>query len=179
MRWNPFKRGDKTGGKKPAPKAPSSGLGPGVSGPAGAGGEKPAPKRGLLGKLFGRKPKPAPAPKPKEEKEEPAVGGPPTASGPEPEGGGPGGGPAGGGGEPKRTYPSSLFVSATGWWKISKTYWYGTAKGTLTGAAVKIYIDALEAGELDTCIYLIAEAYDDGSDFAKHLDIDGCDVQID
>ncbi len=165
MRWNPFKRGDKG---QPEPKAPSSGLGPGVSaGPAGAEGGQP-PKRGLLGRIFGRKPKPTP----EEEPQAPAA---PAGRREEEAGPEGGGGPA----APQRTYPSSLFVSATGAWKISDSIWYGTASGTLTGAAVKVYLDALEAGELDVCIYLIAEAYDDGSGFAKNLDLDGCDVQID
>lgn len=172
MRLNPFRR---RGGEKAAPKAPSSGLGPGVTGPAGAGEAQPAPKRGLLGRMFGRKPKPAPAPKPKAE-EPPEVGGPAPAA---PEGAGPAGGPEGAEAKPPRTYPSTLPVSASGWWKISDTDWNGTAHGTLTGIAVRQYIDALEAGNLDLCIYLIAEAYDDGSDFARHLDIAGSAVEID
>ncbi|MFL6115604.1 MAG: hypothetical protein ACJ786_30290 [Catenulispora sp.] len=166
MRWNPFKRG----GGKPAPQAPSSGLGPGVSGPAGAGGGQPAPKRGVLGRIFGRKPKPAPAPEP----EEPEAGGPPAAGGPGPEGG-----PAEGPAHTPRTYPSTLYVSASGWWQFSKRRWNGRAHGTLTGAAVKLYMDALEAGELFTCLNLIALAYDDGSDFAQNVLIEDSDVQID
>lgn len=183
MKWNPFKRG----GDKAAPAAPSSGLGPGVSGPAGTGEGKPAPKRGLLGRMFGRKPKPAPKPKPKPAPEEPApkpapeepeAGGPPSAGEPGPGGGGEGG-PAEGGGGPERIYPRTLFVSATGWWQFSKRRWFGTAHGTLTGSAVKIYLDSLEAGELNTCLYLIAEAYDDGSDFARNVIIERSDVVID
>jgi hypothetical protein len=179
MVWNPFKRGrgKETPAAEQQPAAPA--------GPAPA--EAPAPKRGLLGRMFGRKPKPAPAPASKPT----APAGPPAqAPGPGPagaapapaEGGEGGGGEGGEGGEakPKRTYPGTLPVSATGTWKISSSIWYGTASGTLTGAAVRVFIDTMEdGGNEEAAIYLIAQAYDDGSGFADNMDPDGTSVVID
>ncbi|MEU3084737.1 hypothetical protein ABZ697_31105 [Streptomyces albidoflavus] len=125
--------------------------------------EPPAPKkRGLLGRIFGRKkgggeapaegtgPAPAPASEPS-----PAPAGEP----------GPEAGEEGEGGEatpPPRVYPSVLHVAAEGDWVISDTEWTGTMSGTLTGADVKRFIDAMEAEggpNLHIAIPLIADAY--------------------
>ncbi|MFF2228962.1 hypothetical protein ACFVV7_37215 [Streptomyces globisporus] len=136
--------------------------------------EKPKKRGGgLLGRLFGRKKK--------EQKEEPPA--PPVEpsapaektgpAAPEPSGEQPVAGEAGGeshegegGGEgpatPERTYPPFLHVSAEGDWVISDTEWTGTMSGTVHGADVKTFIDAMEGkGGPDyfIAIPLIAEAY--------------------
>jgi hypothetical protein len=168
MAWNPFKRR----GKEAPEQQPAA---PAAPRPA----DVPAPKpRGLLGRVFGRKPKPAP--KPAAPAAPPAQAPAPVPAGPAPapaEGGGEGG--EGGEAQPKRTYPGTLQVSAKGTWKISSSKWYGTASGTLTGTAVRVFIDAMEDGKTETAIYLIAQAYDDGSGFADGMDPDGTNVDID
>lgn len=60
---------------------------------------------------------------------------------------------------PERIYPPFLHVSADGSWVISDTEWEGTMSGTLHGADVKTFIDAIEAGDYATAIPLIADAY--------------------
>lgn len=160
--WNPFRRRGKDT-EPPAPQAPAAPTRP---------AEPPAPRPGRLRRLFGRKPKPAPtappaAPAPAE-KPPAAPAGPPS---PPAEGGG------GGGGEGK-DYPASLPVSGTGTWKVSSTLWNGTAHGTLTGAAVRIFLDAMESGDTNTALFLIAAAYDDGSGFGEMIEPQGCSVDI-
>jgi hypothetical protein len=157
--WNPFKRR----GKQQPPEQPAA---PAAARPA----EVPAPKpRGLLKRVFGRKPKQAPTPPPTP----PAQ---PAAPAPAPAA--PGGAPPAGDQAPRRDYPSALPVSGTGTWKISSSLWRGTASGTLTGAAVRVFIDAMEAGDTETPTYLIATAYDDGSGFADMLDLSGTSIDI-
>lgn len=148
--WNPFRRR----GKEEAPAAPA---GPTPAAPTPAPAAPEAPKRSRLGRLFGRKPKPAPAPA-----EAPAA---PAGPPPAPE-------------QPPRVYPGGLDVSASGTWKISSSIWHGTASGTLTGAAVKVFLDAIESGDNETPTFLIAQAYDNGSGFAQNLDLAGTSVDI-
>lgn len=159
-KWNPFKRGGK-GEEAPTPTPAPIPAAPAPAPPAAA------PKRGLLGRLFGRKEKPAPTPTPA-----PAgpPSGPPTPPAPPV--------PMPGGGEEfeeeefeegeeeeeeaEREYPSFLHVAAEGDWEISDTSWTGTMSGTLHGADVKTFIDAMEGKfgpNYDVAIPLIAEAY--------------------
>lgn len=128
-----------------------------------------APKRGgLLGRLFGRgKKKEAPAPEAPPAPAAPSAPSAPPAPAEEappaeapPEEGE--GGPAGPGERPERVYPSFLHVEADGDWIISETEWSGTMSGTLHGADVKTFIDAMEAEggpDYDVAIPLIADAY--------------------
>jgi len=168
FRWNPFKRRDKAAGAAPEP----------TPAPAAPPAEAPqaAPKPGLLGRLFGRKPKaaaPAPAPGPEAPPIAPAPAPepPPTAPAEAPAPAAEGGGEGEGGGqgaavapEPERVYPSFLHVSAEGDWVISETEWKGTMSGTLHGDDVKTFIDAMEregedGPDYETAIPLIATAY--------------------
>ncbi len=156
--WNPFKRR----GREQPPQAAPPAQAP--TRPAEAG---PAPRPGRLRRLFGRKPKQAQPPAAPPEAPTPA----PARAGQAP--------PAGGGeGRPRRDYPNSLPVSGTGTWKISSTRWVGTASGILTGAAVRVFIDAMEAGDTETPTFLIATAYDDGSGFADMLDLSETSIDI-
>lgn len=62
----------------------------------------------------------------------------------------------------ERVYPPFLHVSADGVWVISETEWDGVMSGTLHGADVKAFIDAMEGEggpDYDTAIPLIADAY--------------------
>lgn len=136
--------------------------------PAPAPAEGRSKLGGFLGGLFGRgRKKEAPAePTPPAEPSAPAVPPTPVAPGgegeapPAPEEGGP---PAEPPAEPaERTYPPFVHVSADGIWVISDTEWEGTMSGTLHGADVKTFIDAMEAPggpDYNTAIPLVADAY--------------------
>lgn len=144
MRLNPFKRG----GGRPA------------DGPSGQGGAAPksggnwfSRAAGKVGKAFGRgKPEP-------EEEAGPSGPAGPEGGGEEGGGAGGGGGASGGGKEP-RSYPRSLGVAADGIWQISSTEWEGVMAGVLHGSDVEAFMDAMEAGDHDTAIELVAKAYD-------------------
>ncbi|MFH8797694.1 hypothetical protein [Streptomyces sp. NPDC017941] len=170
-KWNPFKRGGKGRGEAPPPPPTA---------PAPPAGQPPAKSGGLLGRLFGRKKKTEPPAQP------PVAPPPPTAppapapppSGPLPEGeqgelfdaedaeGKEGEAPA-----PERQFPASLAVSADGVWKISRTYWDGIMQGILHGQAVKEFILAMEAGNLNHAAQMVADVYDET--VAALLDVEG------
>lgn len=152
MRLNPFKRG---GGKAAA-------SGKATSGGAPSGGQASAPKSGggwfsrtvgKVGKALGRG---KPEPEPEEET------GPAAPAGPEGRGDDEGGAGGGAGGrKPRRSsYPRSLGVAADGIWQISSTEWEGVMAGVLHGEDVEEFLDAMDNGDHDTAIKLIAEAYD-------------------
>lgn len=155
--WNPFRRGGK---QPPAGAAPTPPAAP-------SPGTQPPKPRGL-GRLFRRRPKAPPPTPPTAPSAEAPTPAPPGEAGPPPERGE----------KPAREYPSSLSVSGEGTWKISKTLWHGTASGVLTGAAVKVFLDAMEAGDVATATLLIAQAYDDGSGFSDMLDLSGTTIEI-
>lgn len=142
MRLNPFKRG---GGK-----AAGGSSGKGGAAPKSGGGWF-SRAAGKVGKAFGRgKPEP---------EEEAGPSGPTEPAGPE-GGGEEGGGAGGGGGKEPRSYPRSLGVAADGIWQISSTEWEGVMAGVLHGVDVEVFIDAMDAGDIDTAIELVAKAYD-------------------
>lgn len=159
--WNPrkwFGRGkEKPAAPTPAPQAPKA--------PEPSAGPAPAPEKkpGLLGKLFGRgkrKEKPAPPEAPPE-----APPAPPTPTAPPeapPAAEGPQEGPPGAGAEapPEREYPTSIDVEADGDWIISSTEWSGLMKGTIHGHKAKVFIDAYEKGDWNTCAQMVADAWD-------------------
>jgi hypothetical protein len=159
-KWNPFRRREKA--EAPAPEPTPAAPAPGPQAPTQA-----PKKRGLLGRLFGRKEKPAaPAPAPAA----PPAGGPPTPPAPPAPPSGPAEEPEeyekGEEGEEEeeeeRKYPPFLHVSADGVWKISDTEWDGIMSGTLHGQDVKTFIDAMEGRggpNYYVAIPLIAEAY--------------------
>ncbi|MFE9341326.1 hypothetical protein [Streptomyces sp. NPDC007063] len=135
-------------------------------------GEAPATeeKKGLLGRLRqkvrpqketpAQAPKeapaePSPAPEPSEGPAGTASQGPlPGMEGPEPSGSEEA--------EAPRQYPGSLYVEAEGDWVISQTMWTGTMSGSLHGADVKTFLDAMEQDpppDYDTAIPLVGDAY--------------------
>lgn len=163
-KWWPFGRKDKEPGPAPAPRPEQTPA------PAPRPEQAPAPapaqeekRSGLLGRLFGRgrkkeappeapptptAPPTAPTPPP----EEPPTEGAPPEEAPTPSAPPP----------PERTYPPFLHVDADGVWIISDTQWEGTMSGTLHGADVKTFIDAMEqegGPDYETAIPLVADAY--------------------
>jgi hypothetical protein len=141
---------------EPTPQAPEPSAG-------AEGGEK---KRGLLGRFFrrdkGKEKAPAPAP----EAPPTAPPAPPTApptppAAPASEAGeaGEGGEPAGPSG-PERTFPSSIDVEADGDWRISSTEWSGHMQGTIRGHQARVFIEAFEKGQMNTCVQMVANAWD-------------------
>ncbi|MFF8697342.1 hypothetical protein ACF08W_34600 [Streptomyces sp. NPDC015144] len=155
-KWWKFGLGKKT--EEPAAAPPESPA----PAPAPEPVREPAPapepvresKPGLFARLFGRAKKgmaeqPEEQPEREEREETPApeevdegVAGPPPA--------------------PPREYPPFLHVSASGIWVISDTEWEGTMSGTLHGADVREFIDAMEAEDgpkYGIAIPLIADAY--------------------
>lgn len=105
--------------------------------------EREAPKGpGRLGRLFGRKRREEPAPERREPK--------PKA---------PAGEAGGEGAPPERQFPGSAYVSASGGWRVSNTWWEGTMHGELSGSAVEQFMLAMERDDRETAIGLIAGAY--------------------
>ncbi|OYP09988.1 hypothetical protein CFC35_41980 [Streptomyces sp. FBKL.4005] len=156
-KWWPFGRKKE---ERPAPAPEPTPAPPPRPEPAPAPAEEAPKKRGgLLGRLFGRKKKeeeappqdvtPPPPSAPSAEEAPPEA--PPAAPPEVPPGAPPG----------ERVYPSHLHVDAEGEWHISDTVWEGTMSGTLHGADVKKFIDAMEADPPDheTAIPLIGDAY--------------------
>ncbi|MFE7113201.1 hypothetical protein ACFU98_44370 [Streptomyces sp. NPDC057575] len=145
------------GAPEEAPKAPEAEAPePEAEAPEPTPEAPESKKPGFFSRLFGRKKKEAPpeeAPPeevPTEEEkllplfpeEGEEAGGPPPAA--------------------PRVYPPYLHVSADGKWRISDTEWEGTMSGTLHGADVKRFIDAMEdpnGPDYKTAIPLIADAY--------------------
>lgn len=150
MRWNPFKRGDKTPTPEPStPATPSAPAGPSAPAPQAKEG-----RRGLLGRVFGGRRR--------REEKPPAPQAPPLPEPAEaPPAGGEGGGKDGGEGAPERRYPRSLGVTASGVWQISSTQWNGVMHGVLRGQDVETFISAMEDGDLTTAAYIVAVAYDE------------------
>ncbi|MEU1224701.1 hypothetical protein [Streptomyces microflavus] len=159
-KWWKFGLGkDKDQAPEPTP-APSPAPSPAP--PAASEGKK---KGGLLGRLFGRSKKkkeeapaapepPAAPPAPPAPPTEPPASGGPSEPGDES-----GGEKAGGEKEKEKVYPAALGVSADGDWQISSTQWNGIMHGVLKGADVKKFMDAIEAGEMDVAVPLVADAY--------------------
>ncbi|MDF4254713.1 hypothetical protein [Streptomyces sp. WMMB303] len=161
-RWWPFgrKRGKEA---EEAPARPPEAPAPAPAGEAPAAEEK----KGLLGRLRQKvrprkeapAPKeapaePSPAPEPSEGPAGTASQGPlPGMEGPEPSGSEEA--------EAPRQYPGSLYVEAEGDWVISQTMWSGTMSGSLHGADVKTFLDAMEQDppDYDTAIPLVGDAY--------------------
>lgn len=139
--------------EEPAPEVPPPPVRPTAGAPA------PEPRKpGRLRRLFGRG----------KRKEGPAPAAPPTA--PPPPSAPPEAPPAAESGgvteappeEAEREYPPFLHVSADGEWVISDTTWEGTMSGTLHGADVKVFIDAMEGDggpDYETAIPMIADSY--------------------
>ncbi|MGW6151516.1 hypothetical protein ACWFN4_30045 [Bacillus mycoides] len=153
-KWWKFGRGkDKGEGQAPGP-TPTPAPTPSED----RGGEK----KGLLGRLFGRGKKKEKEKAPAAPEAPPAPPGvPPTGPTAPSEGGEPSEGEGAGGEEKEkeRVYPGSLGVSADGDWVISSTSWSGIMQGVLHGQDVKTFIDAMEAGDMETAIPLVADAY--------------------
>ncbi|MFF4484697.1 hypothetical protein ACFY1A_48220 [Streptomyces sp. NPDC001520] len=151
-----FGRGKEEG---PTPAAPPPEAPPA----APAAGEEPAAGKGggLFARLLGRgKGKKEEAPPPEAPPAAPAAGEggeggeapPPPAPAPPPP-------------------PSSLSVTIPGRWQISSTTWGGTIRGTLHGQGVVTFLNAMDKGDLDTAVYLVAQQYGAGSGFADLLDL--------
>ncbi|MFC9265613.1 hypothetical protein ACFT25_38040 [Streptomyces hydrogenans] len=168
------------GGKKdkeqsPPPETPPTPAAP-TPAPAPPPQEPPAEekKRGFFGRLADKvtgKAKKEKAAKPEAEAPPEAPPEAPAETRPAPPSGGEGGeaeaeGEAEGGGagpgepEERRTFPSSISVSAYGDWVISANEWYGEMSGTLTGSEVKEFILAHEHGNWTRCAELIAGVWD-------------------
>ncbi len=148
--WNPFKRKDKDQEPAIPAAAPPAPAGPDES-------EKKGAFRRLADKFRRKQPPPA-APA------APAAPTAPTGDTPAPGGAGGGSGgeaPAKDPGDGQRTYPGRLAVSADGIWIISSTEWDGIMSGTLHGQDVQDFLEAMEAGDLETAVDLVAKAYDD------------------
>lgn len=80
--------------------------------------------------------------------------------------------------EEKRKYPGSLNVSMTGNWVVSKSLWRGgLVSGTLTGTAVKTFLDGMEGrGDMEAAIHEVCKAYDhEDHGFARQVDIGASD----
>lgn len=160
-----FGRIFKRKGKEEAPPAPA----PTPTPPPAAGPPPEGKKPGLFGRLkdkVRRKPKEAPPeappaapPAPPAPPGPPAA--PPAAEGPEEgpeEGEGPGIGPPSGETEEERerryaNAPSSLTVTVSGRWKLSKNIWNATVTGTLHGSDVEGFLRAMD-GEGDLNHYI-------------------------
>ncbi|HEV7626848.1 MAG TPA: hypothetical protein VGO89_10135, partial [Streptomyces sp.] len=72
--------------------------------------------------------------------------------------------------EEEREYPTSLYVSASGSWKVSDTEWEGTMHGSISGDDVKAFIDAMEEGDLPAAAEVVALAYDNGQGISDVID---------
>ncbi|MFF2082033.1 hypothetical protein ACFVXG_45580 [Kitasatospora sp. NPDC058162] len=73
--------------------------------------------------------------------------------------------------------PGTLHVAILGKWKISETKWTGTARGHLSGQQVHRFLDAMDHGDQETAVRIVAEIYADGRGFDEQLDYEGSTIQ--